>query len=173
MSRTAVVSGFEEYTHSEKVRGTIKTIFGDILGLGKPPFTYGRRANSGYLQFNSDEDKQKFLKTLKGPTQHESLTIYVNREKTQEDQKKDKSASKLKKAMLLQEGKVDGLKERIDVLMGSGVVLVDNIKVGTWNRSKGEFRIFVAAVDKMNFGFGGTDVLKTWTEEMRPKEREE
>ena len=173
MSRTAVVSGFEVYTHSETVRSTIKSIFGDIPGLEKPAFAYGRRANVGYLQFNSGEEKQVFLKSLEGPTQHGSLTIYFNREKTQEDQQKDKSAGKLKKAMLVQEGKVDGLKERIDVLRGSGVVLVDNTKVGAWNRLKGEFQIKVAAIGKMSLGFSGVEVLKTWTEEMQPKEREE
>ena len=173
MSRTAVVSGFDVYTHRETVRTTIKTIFGDIPGLEKPPFTYGRRANSGYLQFKSDEEKQSFLKTLKGPTQHGSLTIYVNREKTQEDQHKDTSVGKLKKAMLVQEGKVDGLKDRIDVLRGSGVVLADNTKVGAWNRLKGEFQIKVASIDKMILGFSGAEVLETWTAEMRPKEREE
>ena len=173
MSRTAVVSGFEEYTHTGTVIATIKQLFGDIKGLEKPPFTYGRRANAGYLQFKSDEEKRTFLRTLKGPVEHGSLTIYVNREKSQEDRQKEKSASKLKKAMLLQEGKVEGLKERIDVLRGSGVVLVDNTKVGAWNGLKGEFQIKVAAIDKLKLGFSGADVLAGWTVEMRPKQRDE
>ena len=53
------------------------------------------------------------------------------------------------------------------------MVLVDNTKVGAWNRLKGEFRIMVAAIDKMDLGFSGAAVLTKWTEEMRPKEREE
>ena len=68
---------------------------------------------------------------------------------------------------------MEGLKERIDVLRGSGVVLVDNTKVGAWNGLKGEFQIKVAAIDKLKLGFSGADVLAGWTVEMRPKQRDE
>ena len=173
MNRTAVVSGFGEFTHSDKIKEVIKKVYGEIKGLEKTPFTYGRRAGTAYLQFNSEGEKTSFLQTLKGPVEFETLTLYVNREKNSEDQMKDKSVGKLKKVMLTQEGKVDGLKERIDILRGSGTVLVDDTSVGVWNRLKSEFMIKAAAIDKMKLGFSGADIQTAWAAEMRPRMRDE
>ena len=177
-NRTAVVTGFEPFTHQKDIYEAVEKLYGEIVNLEQKPYTNYRRANCCFLQFKTGEDKMTFLKKVPGPAMHGDRKIYVNSDKTPEEQKKDKSLNKLKMVLLSHEKSVPGLLQEghaqyLDLLRGPGIVLIGKKTVGKWDRFAGEFKILVNAISSLQLGFRGEDIKKLWDDAMEKKRKED
>ena len=174
-NRTAVVTGFTDFTHEKDIHSTVEKLYGEIKALEKK-YTNYRRTNCCYLQFQTGDDKLAFLKEMRGPKTHGDLKIYVNADKTPEERKKDKSVNKLKRVLLAHEKTVPGFQQEghehyLDVIRGPGIVLIGRKPVGKWDRFAGEFKVQVKAIDSLQLGFQGAHIKDLWVAEMEKKRK--